>query len=330
MAVTEFPEKTRMLAPGHPRARYLVMGFATNQSAASIRIFCRSLRAVYGPGECDIRIITNRDEPCFRELRDIGVSFESTPNTYSPDTGRLSKAANRIVLHAFRLLDLLNGRKWVPEISEAYPVLIETWHHPQLARWFAYRRVLSVGHDYRQIFVADVKDVVFQAPFFEREPEEKVTLFADASLYGNCFWNDKWYREAYGRSAFAKVVGRQPICIGTVLATPGALLDMLREFTAQMARAPFGRIEQAIFNHMLHTGLLRTRLEVTPNIAGPVATLGSEDARASIRIVDGTMRRASDGGIIPVVHMFDRWADTYDLFASRYARTDEREAELAG
>jgi hypothetical protein len=62
-------------------------------------------------------------------------------------------------------VNFLNTRAWLPEIAEAYPVLIETWHHPQLARWFAYRRVLSVSRLYQQVFFADVKDVVFQTPF---------------------------------------------------------------------------------------------------------------------------------------------------------------------
>ena len=108
-----------------PRIKNLVMGFATNQSEKSVRIFCQSLRTVYRPDECDIAVITNRHEPYFRELAAVGVRFHSTPNNYSARTSQATKAANRAALHSFRLLSRLYGRRWLPEITEAYPVLIE-------------------------------------------------------------------------------------------------------------------------------------------------------------------------------------------------------------
>ena len=178
---------------------------------------------------------------------------------------------------------------------------------------------MSVNQIYQQVFFADVKDVVFQAPFFESMSEDKVILFADANLYGNCYWNDTWYKEAYGKAAFTRVVGRQPVYIGTVLATQQAMLDMLREFTAFMSRSPFGRIEQAIFNHMLHTDLFKTKLETVPNITGAVATLGSHAAFEAVKVFDGAICRTSDNSIIPIVHMYDRWPGIDVLCTEKYA-----------
>lgn len=303
-----------------PRAKNLVMGFATNQSEKSIRIFCQSLRMVYRPEECDLAIITNRHEAYFDDLARLDVRFVSTPNNYSARTSPTTKAANRGILHTLRLLNRLNGRGWLPEIAQAYPVLIETWHHPQLARWFAYRRLLSVERLYRQVFLADVKDVVFQARFFDNSPDNKVCLFADVNRYGSCYWNDKWYREAYGKAAFARIVGRQPVCAGTILGTHQAMLSMLDEFTAFVADAPFGRIEQAVLNHMLHTDLFSTKIETAPNITGAVATLGSEAAHDSVKIIDNAICRVSDGGVVPIVHMYDRWPDTDEWCTAKHIR----------
>jgi hypothetical protein len=81
-----------------------------------------------------------------------------------------------------------------------------------------------------------------------------------------------WHALVFGLN---QIAGRQPVCIGTVLATQRAMLDMLDEFTAVMASAPCGCIEQAIFNHMVHTDMFRTKLEMVPNITSLVATLGS-------------------------------------------------------
>jgi hypothetical protein len=296
----------------------LVMGFATNQTEASVRIFCQSLRAVYAPAECDIAIITNRFEPYFCEMMKIGVRFESTPNNYSVATSKITKAVNRVLLKAFRLLELCKGRQFIPEIAEAYEVLLETWHHPQLARWFAYRRILSLSRCYKQIFLSDVKDVAFQAPFFGTEQSEKVTLFADGNPFGECFWNDKWYREAFGRKALKRVLGSSPACIGTLIGSQNAIAKVLAEFSATISRAPFGRIEQAIFNHMVYTGSFTAPVEIAPNVSHVVATLSSKSAYESVVIINGELCRAHDSSPVPVIHMYDRWPDVSELCATRH------------
>jgi len=77
------------------------MGFATNQTEASVRIFCQSLRQVYRPEECDVTIVTNRHEAYFSELARLGIRFESTPNNYSAATRTSTKLVNRLVLHMY-------------------------------------------------------------------------------------------------------------------------------------------------------------------------------------------------------------------------------------
>jgi hypothetical protein len=294
------------------------MGFATNQTEQSIRVFCQSLRSVYDQEECDLIVLTNRYEDYFEDLTRLGVRFESTTNNYSMRTSKIAKLINRILLQSFRALYRLNRRRWVPEITDAYQVLIETWHHPQLARWFAYQRILRVNQIYRQIFVADVKDIVFQAPFFSTSPDIQVMLFADANLYGECYWNDRWIKEAYGSKGMSRVLGRQPVCIGTLLGSQSAMLSLLDEFTAKMSTHPFGRIEQAIFNYMVHTDEFRTQYSIAPNVAGIVSTLASEAAYERVQIIGDEICRVSDRSVIPVIHMYDRWPATLSLCSARF------------
>jgi hypothetical protein len=294
----------------------LVMGFATNQSEASLRVFCQSLRNVYSASDCDVVILTNKYESYFDDLSRIGIEFVQTPSNWSIQTRKVTKAVNRVVLHALRGLHKLNGQRWLPEIAQAYFVLIETWHHPQLARWFAYQRVLSVCRRYTHIFLADVRDVVFQAPFF-RATDVGLTLFADAHPYGSCYWNDTWYREIYGRAALAKVRGRHPVCIGTVLGTQAAIVEMLDQFVNTIAASPFAGIEQAIFNHMLLECdlLARAKPTVVPNISERVATVASDEA---VEIRHGQICRRADQTVIPVVHMYDRWPAMVELCLRKY------------
>lgn len=310
-----------------PSSKNLVMGFATNQSEKSIRIFCQSLRTVYSPEECDIAIIVNRCEEYFRELARFGVQFVSTPNNYSATTSRGAKIANRLVLRSLRFLNWLGLRRWLPEIAASYPILLETWHHPLLARWFACCRVLSINQIYKDVCITDVKDVFFQAPFFDSS-SATVNLFEDVDPYGRCYWNDKWYRGAFGETAFARVLGRQPVCAGTIFGDQPAMLSMLQEFTGFIARSPFGRIDQAIFNHMVLTHMFKTKCDIKPNIAGQVATLGSGHAHQSIKIADDAICRAGDGGVIPIVHMYDRWPDTDALCVRKYLTREQVEPQV--
>lgn len=300
------------------------MGFATNQSETSVRIFCYSLRTVYRPAECDIVIITNRHEEYFRELARIGVRFEPTPNNYSPKTPQTTRAIRRGILYGFRFLN--NRRTWIPEIADAYRGLLEMSLFPHLARWFAYTRFLSVNKIYQHVCFLDVKDVFFQERFFPVSPEDKVTVFADVDAYGDGLTNDAWYKLAYGGAALARIAGRQAICVGTVLGTQEATVRLLKEFTNFIARSPFGRIEQAIFNHMLHTDLFRTKPQVAPNISNSVANLASKSAHDSVVILDGQLCRTIDNSVIPIVHMYDRWPEIDQLCKRKYASCDSAQS----
>jgi hypothetical protein len=289
----------------------VVIGFSTNQEERSVRVFCSSLRSVYSPEQCDLVIITNRYEEYFADLADRGIHFMSTPSTYARTTGKFAKAINRIVLNGMRMAARIKlFDRSAPEIAAAYPVLLETWHHPQFVRWIAYERFLTLNRAYGQVFLSDVKDVVFQAPLFDGDPGGRVSLFEQDEIYGTAYWDTKWYREAWGEVALAKVIGKKPLCIGTILGPHLEVLSMVRELRAFFESHPFGRIEQSVFNYMLQNDLIRTPYRVIDNICGPVATLANDIAHSATVIRNGYIRRVIDGSIIPAVHIYDRWADT--------------------
>jgi hypothetical protein len=294
----------------------LVMGFSTNQDQHSLRLFCRSLRRIYSPEQCDLVIITNRYEDYFSDLAGDGVCFVSTTNTYPGTTHRLGKAFKRIVLEGTRVASRVRLlAEWAPEIAAAYPVVLETWLHPQFARWIAYERFLTLNCAYRQVFLSDVRDVVFQAPLFDHEPGDQVTLFEQDEVYGTAGSDTEWYRSAWGEEALAKVIGKKAVCIGTILGPRHQVLSMVTEFSAFFRRHPYRGVEQSVFNYMLYNDLIRTPYRVVENIKGTVATLANYTAHDATETRDGYVRRATDGTIIPAVHMYDRWPDTKALYA---------------
>lgn len=299
----------------------LVMGFATNLGEQSYRVFTESLRRVYPTSECDLVIITNRYEPFYCELSKLGVQFLPTSNNYSRETGRTAKLINRIALNfmrgmrKFRLLERI-----APEIAEAYPNLIENWHHPHFARWFAYERFLSLNRHYDQVLLSDVKDVVFQAPFFYSQTPSVVSLFDQGIKYGEACWDTKWYEEAFGTPELEKVSGKSSICIGTIMGPHAGLLSMVRELCCFFSDHPFGKIEQAIFNYLILTGRLVTPFERVDNLVGPITTLCSDAIHSRVIANSGLIFRASEADRpIPVVHMYDRYQNTRNEISSAFS-----------
>ncbi|MBR0697780.1 hypothetical protein [Bradyrhizobium lablabi] len=297
---------------------HLVMGFATNISEASLRVFSKSLRAVYSPSECDLVIITNRFESFFVDIAKSGVRFAPTSNNYNSKTGNVSKAINRSVLHALRMLrkSLTNV---APEIAESYPALIENWHHPHFVRWFAYERFLTLNRHYDQVMLSDVKDVVFQAPFFANH--EKVCLCDQGLVYGETYWDTEWYRSAFGQENLNKVLGKSPLCIGTMMGPHASVLGIVRELCAEFAERPFNRIEQAVFNHLLLNNQVKTPYQILPNITGPIVTLCSDDIASEFHVNDGVICRNVDKSIAPVIHMYDRFHPMHDEVKQRWMKS---------
>jgi hypothetical protein len=241
----------------------------------------------------------------------MGTTFASTTNNYSKHTGKTAKLINRAVLYALRWTSRYQTlHRMLPEIMQTYAVLLETWHHPHFARWFAYKRVLDLNRHYDRVLLADVKDVLFQAPFFQDIPKDRVSLFHHGEIYGQCYWDTKWYKEAWGDTQLAKVLGKEALCIGTIAGSHAGVLSLVKEIVDFFAREPFGRIEQAVFNYMVLSNMIRTPYRVSPNITGPIATLANEDAHMETLTLGGKIYRSVDKQLIPVVHMYDRFSDT--------------------
>lgn len=289
--------------------KHLIMGFGTNQSVSSVEIFLRSARALYTPEECEIALLTNATGGLEPILKATSARAFHTTSTYSPSTGRRSKALNRLFLHTLRLMDRAGILDQSPEIRKGYSALLEAWHHPQLARWFAYERVLSFHNDYDKVLLADVKDVVFQSRFFSTLVPGAVHLFEDGEDFGAEGWNGRWYREAFGSTAHNRISDRTPICIGVMAGDLSTLQALISEFSIAIARSPFGKIEQAIFNRMVIEAEFRTPLRTHSNFASTVATLAGSDAERKFTVHEGTIKDVADDRPFPIVHMYDRFPE---------------------
>lgn len=291
--------------------RRLVIGFATNMEREPAERFCRSLRSVYGPDACDVVLLVNAPLDYFGDLRAMGVTLAPTPNVYNKVPVRSARAARKALLWLFRRLGDVLDPAGAPEFFRARDALFEAWLHPHIARWFAYKRILEVSSFYDRILFSDVKDVAFQAPFFEHIPGEGLHLFEEFGAYGDSPWNDGNYRRAFGRAFFDRIAGETPICMGTVIADRTAALELIDAMTASLIAKPYIGSDQVRMNSFLHSGALATPVTRHANIAGPIATLNVSALKDRaledlLRWDDGVVRRRADGAPVPVLHMYDR------------------------
>jgi hypothetical protein len=293
----------------------LVLAFSTNHKREDLLVFCRSLRRVYSVEECDLVICTNYYEDYFEELRLEGVSFFSSVNKFRPHPSVGMKIIRRIVIDGGRYGKKLGlTRRLPPEAQSAYDVIMECWHHPHYARWYAYRRFMALNRHYNQVLLADVRDIAFQDRFFEA-PREKVDLFTELEPYGpDSGFNTGWYRGAWGDKALERAKGKLPVCIGTILGPFRETYGLVKEIVDFFSAHPFHGVEQAVFNYMLVEDMLQTPVTYVDNITGPVATLSSDAAKGMTHVAGGTVRRAANGSVIPIVHMYDRFPDTRNLY----------------
>lgn len=298
--------------------KHLIMGFATNQKPESLKVFLRSARKVYPTSECDIALITNSVAGIEEILDDAGAIAINTPSTYSIRVSRRTKLYNRAFLHALRGLAGTGALSGSPEIVAGYHQLIETWHHPHFARWFAYMRVMRTLHGYDRILLADTKDVVFQRPFFDRVDPHKVAVFQDGEDFAAEGWNGRWIIEAYGRKRHAAIAHHQPICIGVVAGGAAPLAAFVTQLCTAIARHPFGRIEQAIFNKMYFAGEFDVPFQEFDNRDGPVLTMAGDGVAARTECLDGLIAASGGGRVFPVVHMYDRHEHTDRPVQGRY------------
>jgi len=294
--------------------KYLVLGFATNQSSSSFRIFINSLRQVYSPEQCDLVLIVDRIPDDLDAEDKAGVSFFFTPSAYPHRLKAERKAKNMLirigsaVAHAHvPLVSSLAARMLRP--------MIEGWHHPHFARWVAYERFLKANPHYERILLTDVRDVLFQGRFFDGG-DDIVELYEQDEYYGADSCDNGWYRDAWGDAALERAAGSPAVCIGTILGSYVQTTQLIRDFIDFYSRYPFRGVEQAIFNRLLIDGQPKFTYRINRNVDGAVATLANQKAFAFVSVSDKITRK-TDGSTIPIVHMYDRFDNTA-LLAQNY------------
>lgn len=302
-------------------AENLIMGFCTNMPADQVEVLCRSARATFSADEAEIVLITDDPGAYAERLEGLDVSYRLTTCDYRPDARRRERRLKHLAARGLRRASggLIDRELWGGALSRFLPTLIESWCHPWTARWRVYDAVLRERPYVRRALMTDIKDVVVQADCFSHLEGDCVQIFQeDRSMDGDrC--TAKWIAQGFGEAAVESMSGVKVVCMGTVLATREAGLRFLELIQSMFARYPCQTADQGTINWLLHKEGDPPYLIRVPNLEGAVATLPSDGvAVGKIEMRDGLIVRRSDGSVIPVVHMWDRWEKTKQPVLDRY------------
>lgn len=133
-------------------------------------------------------------------------------------------------------------------------------YHVVNARFAFYYKYLK-NNQFDNVFLTDVRDVVFQADPFENFTGG-CNVFNENELVDiqSCQWNSSWIKEGYGDEELRNIGDKEIYCAGTILAD----YESMMLFLAQLLKACIdwkGRMniygpDMGSFNYLIHNGLV--------------------------------------------------------------------------
>eukprot|EP00241_Pyramimonas_parkeae_P005419 CAMPEP_0114243208 /NCGR_PEP_ID=MMETSP0058-20121206/10656_1 /TAXON_ID=36894 /ORGANISM="Pyramimonas parkeae, CCMP726" /LENGTH=357 /DNA_ID=CAMNT_0001356011 /DNA_START=1074 /DNA_END=2147 /DNA_ORIENTATION=- len=280
----------------------VIMGFATGYEIASIHTFVHSIRATGYSGAIllGIHSWTTRHVQLGKRYE---VLFKIVPRSTLRKRGCYSCTVSKDILRFY---------------------CFKTWLRQQT---------------YRNVFVSDVRDVIFQSNIFEKfQPERQDTLYIYEESYNFTNWQvvDKWVgylkTNPYLQHDDDNINGTRhmiPVCIGATLGTQLGTLTYLNSMTALLdltkRECPVLRVssklipgccychkwgfDQAMVNYMLQAGMLPSVTKVRYG-QGSVLTVGLLST-SDVKMDDLGFLANDMGERAAAIHQYDRLPGFY-------------------
>ena len=176
-------------------------------------------------------------------------------------------------------------------------------------RWNIYKKFLDErGKNYRQVFVTDVRDLIFQGNIFATY-ENFSNYLGYAVEEGAIRPVDKepvdwiWIKNFFGENEANKLADKPAICCGTVIADVESMKKFSVEMYKILQKSSAWGDEQATMNYLVYEKLLPiNKLIKIDTQSGEILTLALTDNPAA---KENFILRG-DGGVPAAVHQYDR------------------------
>jgi hypothetical protein len=182
-------------------------------------------------------------------------------------------------------------------------------------RFFLYYCYLNVHAErYEQVFLTDVRDVVFQKDPFDFPFAKAVCVFSEPknlTIRADPY-NSRWIRDTFGDETLHELGDNPVVCAGTIVGPA----NEIRQYCSTLVdivlkqKDPANVSDQAVHNYMTHKRLF-PNMRLYDNDTGPVLTMGmvgNFTFNAQNQILNST------GDVVNILHQYDRDWDVAKRF----------------
>lgn len=141
---------------------------------------------------------------------------------------------------------------------------------------FQYRHILyylflkKYSHKYKNVFLTDIRDVIFQKDPFDFNLGNKLNVFLEEEKIKDCPINSKWIIESYGNNIYNTIKSNLISCAGTTI---GSTANVFKYLKKMIRNVETYWCDQAVHNYLIYTGKIKL-LKLNYNFDGPVLTMG--------------------------------------------------------
>ncbi len=293
--------------------RTLVLGAAIGYEPEAVQPFLRSLRRAGYTGMVGL-IVAEQAAAAFESSPEMADVLLVTTKEWAPNRARVfrTRKVGRFLWMPLQLLEwaVVRGAGLAPFVSEGRrATLAERLFHPQLSRFFHYRRIIE-GGSFDRILLSDVRDVYFQSDPFESLPPQGLSVSVEDPSYtvATEYWNARWIKAAFGPDVLAEIGDNRVTCAGVTFGDAGAILSyvqaMVQQLLSMRLRAFIGQGDQGLHNYLVWTGQLG-EVHHMESMRSPIVTLNGV-AYSELQFGPDARLVNPDGSTISIIHQYDR------------------------
>jgi hypothetical protein len=195
-----------------------------------------------------------------------------------------------------------------------YDFNCNTLNLPNTFRYYAFESILN-ELDYKKIFIADVRDIVFQDDIFLFSNNDLDFFMESINFSQTLNTNYYWYEYCYGIENVLKIMSKKVSCCGTVLGKQEEIKKYLEKMIEEFSdkNLNFFSLDTAAHNHILYNNILDIKKNDNGN---GVATL-QEVKKEKIKITNDN-KILFDDKLPCVLHQYDRHNELKILFEQMY------------
>jgi hypothetical protein len=265
----------------------------------------------------DVKLVVfggNLPDTTIESIHDVGGIFIDVSQRYNKFHGFTVRALSRIQRKfsvdlfrtSFRVASEIDKRRFGTSNGLQFQIT-----GMQSLRYIEYLKYVSTLPAGTNIFISDIRDVIFQSSIFDL-PLRSLELYAEENnIIGQCEYNRMWMVQAVGPRVTGRYMDKPVLCSGTTAGTAESLRLYLSLMVKYVDNAciPLGPLDQAFHNHIYYGGMLaKLDVDVVPNRTGRVQTMQTQGGY----VIDAGYLRNVNGGVTPVVHQWDRYSQLFD------------------